>query len=248
MTMQISALRHQRPVQPIPVPMTLQPTACPAVLPAARPAAAVGDDVFALAAETQTLERDEVLFYEGDDARSVYRIVEGMVRTSILLPDGRRYVVDFLQAGDIVGLTASDTHTYTAEAVTPVTLSRMSRRKLDDAVAVRPGLGRKMLATIQSDLVAAHERLLLLGRKSVTERLASFLLILRDRQPADKAPTRVVHLPMGRTDIADYLGLTIETVSRTFTKLKTAGVIRLIDTYEVAILDPDQLAVIAAGK
>jgi CRP/FNR family transcriptional regulator len=208
----------------------------------------VGDDVFALGAETVTVARDEVLFYEGDDARAVYRVVEGMVRISILLPDGRRHIVGFLQAGDIVGLTTGDTHTHSAEAVTPATLSRMPRSRLDAAMDQRPALARKLYALMQADLVAAHERLLLLGRKSVTERLASLLIILRDRQPADAAAPGRVQLPMGRMDIADYLGLTTETVSRTFTKLRSAGLIRLLDTYTVEILDPERLAEIAAAR
>lgn len=249
MSMQTTALGRQHAARPMPVPRIV-PMPHPAPAPTARSAAVVGDDLFGAGAELRTLERDEVLFYEGDDARSVYRIVDGMVRTSILLPDGRRHIVDFLQAGDIVGLAAGDAQTYTAEAVTPVTLSRMTRRRLDDAMAARPALGHRLFVSMQAELVAAHERLLLLGRKSVAERLASLLLILHDRQPVthDAAQPRVVHLPMGRTDIADYLGLTIETVSRTFTKLKGAGLIRLINTYDVEILDPDRLAAMAAGR
>ncbi|WP_448188486.1 cyclic nucleotide-binding domain-containing protein [Azospirillum sp. sgz301742] len=248
MTLQLSALRQQRPLQPVPMP-----TPASARRPVLRPVVGqfglvVGDDVFALATETVTVARDEALFYEGDAARSVYRVVEGMVRISILLPDGRRHVVDFLQAGDIVGLAAGDNHTHTAEAVTPTTLSRMPRSRLDAAMDQRPALARKLFDMMQADLVAAHERLLLLGRKSVTERLASLLIILRDRQPADEAGLCRVPLPMGRMDIADYLGLTIETVSRTFTKLRSGGLIRLLDTYTVEILDPERLAEIAAGR
>lgn len=253
MTLQLSAHRQQRPLQPVQARRPVLRPVAPAMAPArasavARRGTAVGDDVFALGAETVTLARDEALFYEGDDARTVYRVVGGMVRISILLPDGRRHIVDFLQTGDIVGLTAGETHTHTAEAVTPATLSRMPRSRLEAVMDQRPALARKLLAITQADLVAAHERLLLLGRKSVTERLASFLLILRDRQPADAAAQRQVQLPMGRMDIADYLGLTIETVSRTFTKLRSGGLIRLLDTYTVEILDPERLAEIAAAR
>ena len=256
MTLQLSAFRQQRPIL-VPalrpgvrpgIPSAARPVVTALVPAVGQPGVAVGDDVFALGAETVTMARDEALFYEGDEARTVFRVVEGMVRISILLPDGRRHIVDFLQAGDIVGLTAGDTHTHSAEAVTPVTLSRMSRNRLEAAMDQRPALARKLLGMMQADLVAAHERLLLLGRKSVTERLASFLLILRDRQPADDVVPRQVPLPMGRMDIADYLGLTIETVSRTFTKLRSAGLIRLHDTYTVEILDPERLAEIAAAR
>ncbi len=251
MTMPSAAFRPQQPIQPI-QGLALRPMRAPAAPAARRPATvsapvpAVGDDLFALGAETQTLVRDEALFYEGDDADIVYRIVEGMVRISILLADGRRHIVDFLHPGDIIGLAPGDTHAHTAEAVTPVTLSRMPRARLDTAMKQRPAVARKLFAAMQADLVAAHDRLLLLGRKSVMERLASFLLILRSRQPVS-GMAGTVRLPMGRTDIADYLGLTIETVSRTITKMRTAGLIQLVDTYQVIILDPERLARLAAG-
>ena len=245
MTMPIPVLARQQPLHPLRMPPP-QPSVRP--LPArgtpVLPAARVGDDVFALCAETVTVERDTVLFYEGDAARAVYRVVEGMVRISCLLPDGRRHVVDFLQAGDVIGLTVAETHAHTAEAVTPATLCRMPRSRLEAAMDERPALARKLVARTQADLAAAHERLLLLGRKSVLERLATLLLLLRDRQP----DSPVVPLPMGRTDIADYLGLTVETVSRNLSKLKSGGLIRLLDTYTVEILDPERLAEIAAGN
>lgn len=249
MTLQTTTLRQPVPARPMPLhempsaarPLALRPVAPP------QPAPVVGDDLFTPGGEMVSIARDEVLFYEGDEADMVYRVVSGMVRTSILLPDGRRHIVDFLQAGDIVGLTAGADHPHTAEAVTAATLIRIPRSRLDSAIDQRPALARRMFRRTQADLVAAQERLLLLGRKSVTERLASFLLILRDRQSMDAAAGRRIRLPMGRTDIADYLGLTIETVSRTFTKLRSAGLIRLVDTHTVEILEPTRLADLAAG-
>ena len=244
MSMTVPALRPQR-LPPIPA-MAFRPAPAPAAVrpvAVAKPMASVGNDLFAPGTETQAFARDEALFYEGDDAGTVYRIVEGVVRTSVLMPDGRRHIVDFLHPGDLVGLVPGDTHAHTAEAVTAVTVARMPRARVESVLKQRPAVARTLFAAMQADLVAAHERLLLLGRKSVMERLASFLLILRGRQPDGP----VLHLPMGRTDIADYLGLTIETVSRTFTKMKAAGLIQLADTYRVVILDEERLAEIAAG-
>ncbi|HYH39885.1 MAG TPA: helix-turn-helix domain-containing protein [Azospirillum sp.] len=255
MPLHTAALGQPAPLQTMPLPVpALRPAARPAIRtrtrpPASGPVVVISDDIFPLGAETVALEKDEVLFYEGDEARSVYRVVEGMVRISIMLADGRRHIVDFLQPGDMVGLSAGEEYAHTAEAVGAAKLVRMPRSRLEAAMDQRPALARKLLTRMQADLVAAHERLLLLGRKSVAERLASLLLLLRDRQPeaAGEAPQRVA-LPMGRTDIADYLGLTIETVSRTFTKLRSSGLIRLVDTYTVEILDPERLDEIAAGR
>ncbi|WP_109116884.1 cyclic nucleotide-binding domain-containing protein [Azospirillum sp. TSO22-1] len=252
MPLHTAALRQPAPLQPMPAPVPAlrqaRRPALPTRAPSVGPVVVISDDVFPVGAETVALEKDEALFYEGDDARTVYRVVEGMVRISIMLADGRRHIVDFLQPGDMVGLSAAAEYAHTAEAVTATKLVRMPRARLEAAMDQRPALARKLFTRMQADLVAAHERLLLLGRKSVPERLASLLLLLRDRQPAGgEAPQRVA-LPMGRTDIADYLGLTIETVSRTFTKLRSGGVIRLADTYTVEIDEPERLAEIAAGR
>lgn len=252
MPLHTAALRQPAPLQPMPVPVpALRPAARPALrtrAPSVGPVVVISDDVFPVGAETVALEKDEALFYEGDDARTVYRVVEGVVRISIMLADGRRHLVDFLQPGDMVGLSAGTEYAHTAEAVIAAKLVRMPRARLEAAMEQRPALARKLFARMQADLVAAHERLLLLGRKSVSERLASLLLLLRDRQPAGGETPQRVALPMGRTDIADYLGLTIETVSRTFTKLRSGGVIRLVDTYTVEIVEPERLAEIAARR
>jgi len=244
MTMPLPALRTPLPRRPVPVP------AARPVVPVAveRPAPTPEAELFLREGKTLVLDRDDILFYEGDHAHAVYHVVEGMLRIGQLLPDGRRHILGFLAPGDVAGLTLGEIHAHTAEAVTPTILSLIPRPRLDEAMAQRPALGRRLLTTMQANLAAAQEQLLLLGRKGALERLASFLVLLHQRQTRGGETTRIVHLPMGRGDIADYLGMTTETVSRSFTRLRNTGHIHLVDVYEVELLDPRRLADIAAGR
>ncbi|AWK88180.1 helix-turn-helix domain-containing protein [Azospirillum thermophilum] len=202
----------------------------------------VESDPLATVGTLRCVERDMAVFSEGDDADSVYRVVDGMIRLHKLLPDGRRQVVGFLQAGDMLGLSVGGLYIYTAEAVTTSSLRRIPRERLDSLMDEQPALARKLLTTMTTELVAAQDQMLLLGRKTAAEKLASFLIALGKRAAARTPGCRRVELPMSRTDIADYLGLTTETVSRGFTKLKTARLIRLLEGNRVELVDQDALA------
>jgi CRP/FNR family transcriptional regulator len=186
----------------------------------------------------------ETLFGEGDVADGAYEIVKGTLRLYKLLPDGRRQIVGFPSAGHMLGLAPEGTHVYTAEAVTDVTLCRYPRASFNRLVDHVPGLARRLWAVTADELRFAQNQLLLLGRKTATEKVASFLLLLADQQHA----TDEVGVPMTRTDIGDYLGLTIETVSRTLTKMKRDGLIGLPTHDRIELLCADQLTDVAAGE
>ncbi len=188
-----------------------------------------------------SLGRDEILFFEGDTADYYYRIVTGAVRTCTLLADGRRHIGDFFLPGDFIGLGEGERHLVGAEAVTDTTLVRYARRSVDTLVEERPRLSRWMLAQACNGLAAAQHQKLLLGRKTAQERIASFLLAMADREGAGGH----IRLPMTRADIGDYLGLTTETVSRTFSHLKGDAVIVLDGINELRILDRDVLEELA---
>ncbi len=180
------------------------------------------------------------IFQEGDDAEHVYNIVEGAVRLFKLLPDGRRQITGFLYSSDFLGLALEDHYAYSAEAVSGAVICRLPRVKLERLFDEMPELEKRLLSEASNELIAAQAQMLLLGRKTATERLSTFLEALARRQDApDNAGA--VHLPMTRTDIADYLGLTIETVSRTFTKLRKSGVIEIPDAHTVVVTDADTL-------
>jgi CRP-like cAMP-binding protein len=184
------------------------------------------------------------IYGEGDTATAWYRVQSGVLRTCKLLPDGRRQIEDFLFPGDFFGLETRDEHSFAAEAITSATVVRYSRPRLTAAAADNSRLAARLLDVTLGQLDKVHNRLLLLGRKTAEEKLASFLLEMLDRSPDADA----IDLTMSRTDIADYLGLTIETVSRTFSMLKHEGVIALPSAQHVEILDPDALEAMSGDE
>lgn len=180
---------------------------------------------------------------EGDPALHVFTVTSGTVKLFKSLPDGRRQIIGFLVPGDIFGFVPGGVHTASAEAVDAVTLCRFPRRRLEQIFMEFPGMERQLLDLVAQELAVAQQQMVLLGRKTAPERLASFLLALAQRQGKDDQ----AELPMTRTDIADYLGLTMETVSRVFTVLKNTGSIACPSTGKVRILDPEALADLAEG-
>ncbi len=171
----------------------------------------------------RSFEADEEIYTEGDRAAHFYRVVSGAVRTYRLLSDGRRQIDGFHFPGDIFGIEAGDEHRLSAEAVTGSVLA-VHRRSDRDALAQDAGaLARDVVASMMRALGRAQDHMMLLGRKTAKERIASFLLGLAERLDA----AGVVDLPMSRTDIADHLGLTVESVSRSLTQLERAGIIEL---------------------
>jgi CRP/FNR family nitrogen fixation transcriptional regulator len=170
----------------------------------------------------RVLTRGEEVFADGDPCTRFYKVVSGTVRTVRLLADGRRQIDAFHLPGDVFGLEGGETHRFTAEAVDDVVLVVHRRNRFSDLVKSDPALGEQLMSCTLRSLDRAHDHLVLLGRKNALERIASFLLDLARRLADDKR----VELPMQRSDIADHLGLTIETVSRTLTQMVRAGLIR----------------------
>ncbi|HZD24904.1 MAG TPA: cyclic nucleotide-binding domain-containing protein [Alphaproteobacteria bacterium] len=183
----------------------------------------------------------QTVFYEGDAAEHVYNITSGTVRLSKLLADGRRQVTGFLMPGDFLGFASEDAYTYTAEAVGDVNICRFAVKEFEALFERFPQLERRLLARASNELAEAQDQMMLLGRKSPVEKLASFLLRQSERLERMGEEGNPVRLAMGRSDIADYLGLTVETVSRSFTKLRKDGLIGLPDPNTVVLSDLDGL-------
>ena len=176
--------------------------------------------------------RGEEVFAEGDAGTFFYKVVSGTVRTGKLLTDGRRQIDAFHLAGDVFGLESGDCHRFTAEAVDDVVVIAYRRSRFASLVHDDPTFGELLMASMLTSLDRAHDHMVLLGRKTALEKVVSFLLDMARRRPgADK-----VVLPMQRTDIADHLGLTIETVSRTLTQMVRDGLIRLAKAGRTVIL------------
>jgi CRP/FNR family transcriptional regulator len=187
----------------------------------------------------------DVIFYEGDPARHVFNVAAGAVRLSRLLPDGRRQITGFLFAGDFLGLAYDETYTYSAEAIERSELCRFSRAQFEALLDGHPRMERRLLGMASNELATAQDQMVLLGRKTAREKLASFLIMLSRRAERRGQQANPVHVPMTRTDIGDYLGLTIETVSRTFTDLRKARLIELQPDHAVRLLDFEGVAAIA---
>lgn len=198
-------------------------------------------------AEHLAFEPGAALIRIGDAARHFFNITAGSVRVYKLLSDGRRQIVGFLFAGDFLGLASEDRYLFSAEAIEPVTVCRFRKTDYRTLVHDTPALEAVLLARAHHELAAAQNQMLLLGRKTALERVASFLLDLPSHDPARPVTDGHVHLPMTRSEIADYLGLTIETVSRVLTRLKTSGVIRLVSLTELQVLRPATLQALAEG-
>jgi CRP/FNR family nitrogen fixation transcriptional regulator len=172
-------------------------------------------------------ERDEEIFGEGEPSRNVYRVVSGSVRTYRVLSDGRRQIVEFHLAGDVFGLDGDLNHHLSAEAVGETVLQVIRRSVfLND----RTEGSLSAVATLLKKFQRAQDHMLLLGRQTACERLSAFLLDFQRRTKGGE-----IDLPMSRQDIADYLGLTIETVSRTMTQLAGAGLIDLVSCRRIVL-------------
>ncbi|WP_243373348.1 helix-turn-helix domain-containing protein [Microvirga solisilvae] len=172
---------------------------------------------------TRTVAKDEEVFAEGDRAAYFYKVVSGAVRTFKLLSDGRRQIDAFHLPGDIFGLESGDEHRFSAEALGDATIIAYRRCSLEVLATRDQAFANQVIASTMRALERAQDHMLLLGRKHALEKIATFLLVLSERLTEDGH----VDLPMSRIDIADHLGLTIETVSRSLTQLERQGVIEL---------------------
>jgi CRP/FNR family transcriptional regulator len=184
---------------------------------------------------------------EGDPADYLFNLTDGAVKLYKLLPDGRQQITGFLFPGDFLGLPASGRYAYSAEAITDVTFCRFDRKKLDQLLEDFPRMERRLLGIASNELAAAQDQMLLLGRKTAREKVASFLLMLARRGGQPGTPAAPLLLPMTRTDIADYLGLTIETVSRTLTRFRKEGLIALPALDRIVLTDKPGLERLAGS-
>jgi CRP/FNR family nitrogen fixation transcriptional regulator len=186
--------------------------------------------------------RNEEIFGEGEPAEHVYRVISGAVRTMRFSQDGRRQILGFYFAGDVFGLEAGADHALSAEAVCDAEIAVVRRAHLDKAASSDFAAARAMLDLTAQSLTQARDHALILGRKGAGERVAAFLLRL-----ADRAPCQELDLAMSRADIADYLALTIETVSRAFTEMERQAAIALPSSRHVVMRSRAALAELEAA-
>lgn len=192
------------------------------------------------------LQPKVTLVEEGDSADEVFSIVSGTVLLSKLLSDGRRQVIGFALPGDFIGLSVNDAHAFTAQSVDEVKACRVGRQALEEFMEHAPALARRLHQNACHDLAIAQDHMVLLGKKSASERVATFLLDHRSRWEKLGGASVRIDLPMTRQDMGDYLGVTVETVSRTLSGFAREGVLMLIPD-GVRVLDLERLQAAAQG-
>jgi CRP/FNR family nitrogen fixation transcriptional regulator len=222
---------------------TITPTAAK-VLNVPRDPIAASADQFSVIATCSGLiatefsySKEEEIYGEGEPSEYVYQVILGAVRTYKLLNDGRRQIGAFYLPGDIFGLESGPVHRLTAEAVSDTTVRLVKRRSLEQAAGITVQVAQSLWAMTAGELRHAEDHMLLLGRKNAMERVASFLLEMDRRL----AKTGVMALPMCRRDIGDYLGLTLETVSRALSQLHNEGVLGFSGARQIVLRNRQRL-------
>jgi CRP/FNR family nitrogen fixation transcriptional regulator len=190
-----------------------------------------------LVASEFTYRRDEEIFGEDEPAEYVYQVVSGAVRTYKLLSDGRRQIGAFHLPGDVFGLESGSSHRLAAEAIVDTSVRLVKRSSLEKAAGADVQVARKLWTITAGELKHAEDHMLLLGRKSAMERVATFLLEMDGRL----AVAGMMALPMCRRDIGDYLGLTLETVSRALSELHAKGVLGFSGARQIVLRNRQHL-------
>jgi CRP/FNR family transcriptional regulator len=192
------------------------------------------------------LSRGQPLFHEGDPATRVFTVTSGHLKLYKVLADGRRHITGFVQPGDFLGMSVDDEHAFCAEALDDAELCSFPRSRFDGFVEDHMTMEHELYRKATNELAAAQQQLVLLGRKTAHERVASLILMLaRQAEQATGEKTDVVTLPMSRSDVADYLGITKETVSRVLSAFRCDRLIRLQTLDRVEILDRPKLEQLA---
>ena len=184
-----------------------------------------------------TYSKDEEIYGEDEPAEYVYQVIRGAVRTYKLLSDGRRQIGAFHLPGDIFGLEVGANHRLAAEAIVNTNVRLVKRRSLEQAAAIDAQVSHKLWTLTAGELRHAEAHMLLLGRKSAMERVATFLLEMDRRL----AVAGMMALPMCRRDIGDYLGLTLETVSRALSQLNDEGVLGFSGARQIVLRNRQRL-------
>jgi CRP-like cAMP-binding protein len=182
--------------------------------------------------------RNEEIYAEEDETKYVYKVLSGAVRVTRLLSDGRRHVSAFHLPGEVFGFEPGQRHKFAAEAVVDSRVAMVRRSALEEAAQRSIEVSRGLWGLAEQNLERLHEHTLVLGRMSATQRVAAFLMEIAARTASSGA----VELQMSRSDIADYLGLTIETVSRTFSQLERDGAIEIPSARQIVFRNRARLA------
>ncbi len=223
--------------EPVPFRRNVAPVQCASKL----------DECFADAPGRQ-LKANEPLFAEGDGKSNAYKIESGAVLIYKILNDGIRQIVSFAFPGDIIGLETGDEHTYDAQTLAATRIRSLPVVTLWRRAAADPGLTKELVEALSREITDARHHLLTIGRLCATGRIATFLLALVRRNERRGLDATNIFLPVRRSDMADFLCLSVETVSRSLTELKISHVISLRGWRQIRVQDRAMLEQLALGE
>ena len=188
--------------------------------------------------------QNQTIFSQGEPVNHAYKIVSGVVRLCKHLPDGRRQIAQFLFPGDYFSFITIGDHGFSAEAVVDLTLLSFPQKHVERLCQENPNLRVRLFELLSQRVHDIQNHLTMIGRQTAKERVAAFLLLLADRMSSDGA---LVNVPMNRQDIADYLSLTMETVSRTLSRLKATRIISVPNLHQLELRNSAALYTLADG-
>jgi len=198
--------------------------------------------VFSSISKEKEFINKETIFLQQENATNLYNITKGNVKIYRLLSDGRIQIIGFLYPGDFFGSYKQERYNYSAESIGEVRACVFNQEYLDDYLEKNMQLALELLHMTSHELTLAQDRMGVLGKMNANERVARFILNISDQRARIGWQNNPVSLPMTRQDIADYLGLTLETVSREITRFKTANLIKLMNSKQIFIVDKEKLA------
>ena len=191
-------------------------------------------------------ENNQNIFLQQDSSVNLFNITEGNVKIYQLLNDGRIQIIGFLYPGDFFGSYKNGKYNYSADAIGNVKVCVFDQEKLDKYIEKNMALAKELLHLTSHELTLAQDRISVLGKFGATERLAKFIFNISEQRKRIGWKNNPISLPMTRQDIADYLGLTIETVSREFSKLKTSNIIKILSSKQIFVRDFEKLTEVIA--
>jgi CRP/FNR family transcriptional regulator len=200
--------------------------------------------VFSKISSERMFSDKQNIFLQQEKSKNLYNVTEGNIKIYQLLTDGRLQIIGFLYPGDFFGSYRQGRYNYSAQAIGNVKVCVFNEATLNRHLEKNPKLSRELLNITANELTLAQDRIRVLGKLTATERMANFILNISDQRARIKWQDNPVSLPMNRQDIADYLGLTIATVSREITRLKTSNIIKVLSASQIYINDRTKLSLL----
>jgi len=197
---------------------------------------------FSKISDEKEFEDKDTIFLQQEQSKNLYNITKGNVKIYRLLSDGRIQIIGFLYPGDFFGSYKKEKYNYSAESIGDLRLCVFNQQSLDNYLEENMNLAKELLHMTSHELTLAQDRMMVLGKMNASERVAKFILNISKQRLRIGWQNNPISIPMTRQDIADYLGLTLETVSREFSKLKAANTIKFLTSKQIYITDRDKLS------